>query len=263
MFQSLYTITISVVVISLLIPALVLWRRPYKIINSTVVTLRKNKGMLLQLLILFLILYFNKMELKFGETRVSEDYTYIIHSFEGNLVYYLQQIFSNESLTFILTLFYVIIFPSLMIASMLLYLNIGDYKSYYNFVYALIINYGLAIPFFLFLPIYEVWYYDSNIQFLIPQVYPAFESEYRQLSGINNNFPSLHTAISLSMAIVAYKSKSLRFSNLVIFSVGFIIFSTLYLGIHWLLDLAAGGLLAIIATQTSFRLSELTIRKRA
>lgn len=263
MFQSLYTITITVVGISLFIPALLLWRSPFRIIKSTLVNLRKNKGMLLQLFVLFLILYFNKLELKFGEGRVSEDYTHIIYSFEGNLVYYIQQGFLNDSLTYILTFFYVIIFPALMIASVFLYLNIEDYKSFYNFVYALMLNYGLAIPFFLFLPIYEVWSYDANIQFLIPQVYPAFETEYRQLSGINNNFPSLHTAISLSMAIVAYNSKSLKFSNLVIFSVGFIIFSTLYLGIHWLSDLAAGGLLAIIATQTSFRLSELTERVRA
>lgn len=263
MFQSLYTISLTVVGISLIIPALVLWKSPYKITNSAIANLRTNKGMLLQLFVLFLVLYFNKMELKFGEALVSEDYTYIIYSFEGNLVYYIQQIFFNESLTYLLTIFYIIIFPALMIASVLLYLNIQDYKSFYNFVYSLMLNYGLAIPFFLFLPIYEVWYYDSNIQFLIPQVYPNFESEYRQLSGINNNFPSLHTAISLSMAIVAYNSKSIRFSNLVIFSVGIIIFSTLYLGIHWLSDLAAGGLLAIISTQTSFRLSELTVSAKA
>jgi len=263
MFQSLYTITILVVTLSLLIPTLVLWRSPHRIINDTLVILRKNKGMLLQLLILFLILYFNKLELKFGEATVNEDYTHIVHSWEGNLVYYLQQIFANDTLTVILTFFYIIIFPALMIASVLLYLNIKDYKSFYSFVYALMLNYGLAIPFFLFLPIYEVWYYDSNILFLIPQVYPSFESEYRQLSGINNNFPSLHTAISLSMAIVAYHSESIKFSNLVIFSAGIIIFSTLYLGIHWLSDLAAGGLLAVIATQTSFRLSELTNREHA
>lgn len=263
MFQSLYTITFSVVGLSLLIPAIVLWKSPYSIVNNTLANLQKNRGMILQLFVLFLILYFNKMELKYGEATVTEDYTHIIHNWEGNLVYYLQQIFLNDHLTLILTFFYIIVFPALMIASMLLYLNIEDYKSFYSFVYALMLNYGLAIPFFLFLPIYEVWYYDSNIQFLIPQVYPSFESEYRQLSGINNNFPSLHTAISLSMAIVAYNSKSIRFSNLVIFSVSFIIFSTLFLGIHWLSDLAAGGLLAIIATQTSFRLSELTERVRA
>lgn len=263
MFQSLYTITFTVVGLSLLIPALVLWKNPYRIVHESLANIRKNKGVILQLLVLFLILYFNKMELKFGEAAVSEDYTHIIHNWEGNLVYYLQQIFLNDYLTLVLTFFYIIVFPALMIASVLLYSNIEDYKSFYSFVYALMLNYGLAIPFFLFLPIYEVWYYDSNIQFLIPQVYPSFESEYRQLSGINNNFPSLHTAISLSMAIVAYNSKSTRFSNLVIFSAGLIIFSTLYLGIHWLSDLAAGGLLAIIATQTSFRLSELTERVRA
>lgn len=263
MYQSFFTIMISVVLLSLLLPTLLLWRNPCRIIKETLQHLRQNKGMLLQLLVLFLILYFNKLELKFGESTINEDYTYIINNWEGNLVYYLQQIFLNDTLTAILTFFYIIVFPSLMIASVLLYLNINDYKSFYSFVYALILNYGLAIPFFLFLPIYEVWYYDSNIQFLIPQVYPAFEVEYRQLSGINNNFPSLHTAISLSMAIVAYHSESIRFSNLVIFSAGIIVFSTLYLGIHWIADLTAGGLLAIIATQTSFRLSELTVKARA
>lgn len=269
MFHSITTITITVVFLSIIIPSLVLWKKPSTVVGVAVSKLINDKKMLLHFGALFIILYFNKLELKLEDKLLYEDYTHLIHNWEGNLVYYIQQIFLNDQLTVLLTFFYIIVFPSLMVSSIIIYLNIEDYKSFYSFTYALMLNYAIAIPFFLFFPVYEVWYYDPNVQFLIPDVYTSFESEYRNLSGINNNFPSLHTAISMTIAIIAYKSESIKFSRVAIFSAGLIVFSTIYLGIHWLSDLAAGTLLAVIVTQTGFRLSEavtsdyeLTVRNR-
>jgi len=220
-----------------------------------------DKKMLFHFVALFLILYFNKVEQKIGEKLLSEDYTHIIHGFEGNIVYFIQQFFMGDGFTYLLTFFYIIFFPTLIVTSVIIYLNIDDVKSFYNFVYALMLNYGLAIPFFLFFPVYEVWFYDSHVQFLIPQIYPNFEAEYRPLSGLNNNFPSLHTAISISMAFIALRSRSFNFGKVALFSAVLIVFSTIYLGIHWLTDLSAGFLLAVVASQTGLRISELTVQE--
>lgn len=248
MFQSFYTISFNIVVISILISVLILKKTPYQILSYVIGRLINNKKALLHFGALFLILYLNKLELKFESNLPSNDYTDVIHNIEGDIVYYIQQFFLNDQLTWILTFFYIIVFTSLMIASLIIYLYINDDKSFYSFIYAIMLNYSIAIPFFIFFPIYEVWYYDSTVQFLIPQVYPNFELEYRKLSGINNNFPSLHTAISSTIALIAFRSKSKAFAKLTIVSAGLIIFSTIYLGIHWISDLLAGLLLAVFVT---------------
>ncbi len=256
MFQSIYTITFTVIILSVMITSFILKKDPYQLSKKAIYTLFTDKKMVFHFTALFLILYFNKIEQKIGETLLSEDYTHFIHDFEGNLVYLIQHFTTNDIFNFILTFFYIIGFPTLMISSMLIYLNIDDKRSFYSFVYALMINYAIAIPFFLFFPVYEVWYYDPHVHFLIPDIYPSFEQEYRPLSGINNNFPSLHTAISITTSLIALRSNSKVFARLAFFIAIVIVFSTLYLGIHWLSDMTAGILLAVLASQTGLRISE-------
>jgi len=256
MFHSIYIILLIVICLSIIIPSIILQKNPYSVIKTTLVQLLKDKKKLLHFLGLFLILYFNKIEQKISEQFSVSDYTSIIHDWEGNIVYYIQKLFLNGSLTYVLTFFYIIVFPTLMVSSIVVYLNRNDLRSFYSLVYALMLTYGIAIPFFMFFPVYEVWYFDPNVHFLIPDIYPRFEIEYRPMSGLNNNLPSLHTAISVSMALIALHSRDRNFGKLVFICSSIIVFSTIYLGIHWLADLSAGIILAVIASQTGLRISE-------
>jgi len=258
MFQSMNTIVFTITLLIIMISTIVLQKNGYEVAKTVIVTLLSNKKMQFSFSILFLILYFNKMEQKMEKNVNIGDFTSYIHQFEGDIVYYIQQFFMNPSLTYILTFFYIIVFPVLMVTSFVVYLN-QDHRLFYAIVYALMLNYIIAIPFYLFFPVYEVWYFDHHVQFLIPQVYPNFDLEYRPLSGIDNNFPSLHTSISLTIALVALQSKNSLFGKITLIGAVTIIYSTLYLGIHWVLDLSAGALLAIIASQTGLRLSEIVM----
>lgn len=256
MFHSIETIMLTVVFLSIILPSLILRRSPLLTIKVAFSKLIRDKKMLLHFVALFLILYLNKIEQKFSTELLLGDYTPIISYWEGNIVYYIQNIFLNYQLTYMLTFFYIIAFPTLMVSSVIIYLNRDDYKSFYAFVYALMLNYGIVIPFFLFFPVFEVWYYDPNVNFLIPQIYPNFELEYRPMSGIDNNFPSLHTSISVTIALIALKSKDAIFRKVASISAVIIVFSTIYLGIHWLADMAAGILLASIVSLAGLRISE-------
>ncbi|MFV9510920.1 phosphatase PAP2 family protein [Tepidibacillus sp. LV47] len=256
MFHSMNTIILASTILTILISMIVLRQNPYTIIKNSFTTLFSNKKMFIQFLALFLILYFNKMEQIFEKNIDVGDFTPVIQQLEGNGIYFIQQFFLNDTLTYIFTFFYIIVFPAMMVSSLVVYIN-EDHRLFYAVIYALMLNYIIAIPFYLFFPIYEVWYFDHHVQFLIPQVYPNFELEYRPFSGINNNFPSLHTSISVSLAIIALRYKNLLFSKITLFSAIIIVFSTLYLGIHWLLDMVAGVILAFIASQTGLRLSDM------
>jgi len=259
MFHSMTTIIITVTILSILSASIILCKHPFYIIANTVEQLLSHKKMLLHFLALFMILLVNKFEQRIAKGLIKDDFTPAIHQWEGNIVYYLQHFFTNEILTYLLTFFYIIVFPTLMVTSFIIYLNINDSKSFYGFIYGLMLNYLIAIPFYLFFPVYEVWYFDSHIKFLIPEVFPNFETVYRPLSGLDNNFPSLHTSISITMALIALQSKHISYGKITFISSSIIVFSTLYLGIHWISDMTAGILLAVISSQTGLKLSAHTI----
>ncbi|WP_339063906.1 phosphatase PAP2 family protein [Tepidibacillus marianensis] len=261
MFQSMNTIVLTIALLTIMISIIVLRKNPYEIAKIAITTLITHKKMLFSFLALFLILYFNKMEQIIEKNIVVGDFTPYFQQLEGDIIYYIQQYFMNDTLTYLLTFFYIIGFPVIMVSSFVIYLN-QDQRLLYAIVYALMLNYMIAIPFYLFFPIYEVWYFDHHVRFLIPQVYPGFDLEYRPLSGIDNNFPSLHTSISLTIALIAARAKSSLFGKITLLSAIFIVFSTFYLGIHWVLDMAAGTILAFIASQTGLRLSEMVVGDR-
>jgi len=262
MFHSMNTIVITVVLLTALVSMLMLKQSVHRILVDSVQTLLGNKKMLLHFIAMLLILVLNKLEQTIAKEMTPGDFTPIVHLWEGNIVYFIQRFFMNDYLTAVLTFFYIIVFPVLLVSSIVIYIKSRDFKSYYAFVYALMLNYLIAVPFYLFFPVFEVWYYDPNVTFLIPEIYPNFELEYRPLSGIDNNFPSLHTSISLTIALIAMRSRKIEFGRLSLFSSAIIVFSTMYLGIHWLADLTAGILLAIIASQTGIRLAEHTLGER-
>jgi len=255
---SLYTVIIT---LSLILVAIILQKNPLTIFINTFKTLQKESKLLLQFIIMMLILLINKLEQILENHITVRDLTPIIKDFEGNIIYSLQNIWQNDSLISILTFFYIIVFEVMLISSFLFYLN-TDKNLYSIFTYTIIFNYLLAIPFFLFIPISEVWYFDQNVHFLIPEVFSKFDELYRPFSGINNNFPSLHTSISVSIALIAIYGKNKLFAIFNIASTVIIIFSTFYLGIHWLTDMIGGVFLALISTTTAKKLNVYLLSKK-
>ena len=84
--------------------------------------------------------------------------------------------------------------------------------------------------------------------------YPLVLKNIYAYNELNNCFPSLHTAISTAMAGVAWRSGAPR--RYVAFSTilaACIVFSTIYLGVHWVSDVVAGLLLAALVVKLSER----------
>ena len=75
------------------------------------------------------------------------------------------------------------------------------------------------------------------------------------MSGLDNCFPSLHTSMSVTLALIAVRSKSRLFGQIVSVCAGIIVFSIFYLGIHWFLDAVAGTLLALISVKLARHLT--------
>lgn len=231
---------------------------PIKIVLYTLKKLFTNYQFLLTVIFMFGILFINKIELSV-ENNLKDfiiwDFTYIIHGLEGDIVSYIQRL-TIYPLTYFLTYMYVFTFPALIWSSLAIYRYYEDEQMIKSLFFGFILNYLIAIPFYLFIPVNESWFANPHVSFLIKDIYPAFTQQYRPLSGLNNCFPSLHTSISMTVALIAQRSKHRNLAKLSITCATLIAFATLYLGIHWFLDVTGGLILAILIAKLSLRYGE-------
>lgn len=225
--------------------------------------LRSYKFLLL-MVGMFGVLVLNKYELQIEEKmHLSSDYTSFVFGLEGHFVQAVQDIFYSPWLTPIIVFFYIFMLQSVLAASLGVYLLDKNRVMLYATCYAIIINYAVAIPFYLYFPVNEVWsYVPAGVRFTMLDVFPKFEQEYRPLSGLNNCFPSLHTSISVTMALLAFRSGNRRWMVITSISAVLIVFGIFYLGIHWLTDMIGGTLLAVLASTVGIQLAKLTLRGR-
>ncbi|PWV91984.1 PAP2 superfamily protein [Paenibacillus cellulosilyticus] len=210
---------------------------------------------------LLAILYLNKSEMRIERNMdYTVNFTHWFKSIEGSFVANLQHTFENSALTTGLVFLYVVGLQALIIASIGVYSYRSKSKEmYYATCYAIMLNYLIAIPFFLFFPINEVWSFDPNVRFLMLEAFPKFETEYRPLSGLNNCFPSLHTSILTTLAILSVKSGNKKWAVLVCTCAVLTIFSIFYLGIHWLIDMCGGLMLATFASVVGIKLAKVNV----
>lgn len=185
------------------------------------------------------------MENKFS--FVTWDMTPYVHALEGDFTARLQALLENRFLTQFLTYMYVFAFPAIIWVSLAYYNFKNDMKMMTALLFALFLNYLIAFPFYVFFPVNEVWTYSGQVRPLMHEVYRNFEAQYRVLSGINNCFPSLHTSLSLTMALLAGRTPYKRLARVMQVSAGLIILSTMYLGIHWFADVIGGVVTAAVA----------------
>ncbi|MGG1515807.1 phosphatase PAP2 family protein [Paenibacillus oryzisoli] len=256
-FASMSHATIYIVLTVALFAIIGTRKNPLSIAGSFVQEIFTSRKYLFHFVALLTILFFNKLEMTFEKRmHYRADFTKSIYSIEGNFVANIQHFFHNDILTYVSSYFYVVVFPSVMIGSIAIYTYKKNYKLFYAVCYALMFNYMIAIPFYLFFPVNEVWSFHPNVNLLILDAFPTFEQDYRPLSGLDNCFPSLHTSISVSMAVIAVRSKNTFWKIFVPATAAFIIFTIFYLGIHWLSDMCAGVILGVVASRMGLRLAE-------
>ncbi|MCR8644111.1 phosphatase PAP2 family protein [Paenibacillus sp. N1-5-1-14] len=256
-FESMTHVSIYTTICTIVLLYITTKKDPIRIAYTFVMNLIRSPRYLLHFGALVLILLMNNLELwveKFIHNKT--DFTLIFYSIEKEFVANIQHFFLNDTLTYVTSFFYVIVFSTLMIVSIALYTWNKNYQLFNALCYAIIINYVVAMPFYLFFQVNEVWVLNPNVNMLISNVFPTFEQTYREMSGINNCFPSLHTSLSITMAVIATHSGNAFWKWFTRITAGIIIFSIFYLGIHWFLDMGAGLILGVAASKYGLKIAQ-------
>jgi membrane-associated phospholipid phosphatase len=99
-----------------------------------------------------------------------------------------------------------------------------------------------------------------------PLLYTSWPEAKMLTTRVNTNtnvFPSLHSSLAATVLLLAYRSREHYPAWLLLAAVfsGSIVVSTMYLGIHWGIDVVAGAVLAVISVRVATNVDEVPHEK--
>ena len=121
----------------------------------------------------------------------------------------------------------------------------NEKRAMKNLAYGFFIVYAVALPFYLFLPITNVYIF-SNIDSALEMILPNIDIYFYSTTTQNNTFPSLHVAMTILMTWCVYQTNNKKLQYFMTFTMVSVIISVIYLVIHWISDVISGALLAIM-----------------
>jgi membrane-associated phospholipid phosphatase len=177
-------------------------------------------------------------------------YTNWIFSISGNAIRILQDRLDYQILVDVSVVVYVWVFTFILYFTPMLLLCLDDRVTIRRYSVALLFNYVVLVPFYLFFPVTVTGFYaDSGLTPLL-YINTNWGRIVTSVDPLNNDFPSGHVSIVLTtMLVLASAGWDRRgYVYFLAASVVGIVFAVLYLGVHWLADVFGGLVLAVGAT---------------
>jgi membrane-associated phospholipid phosphatase len=140
---------------------------------------------------------------------------------------------------------YIGVYPFTLWFSPLYFVVTNNVKSMKTLAYGLFSIYLIALPFYFFIPVtnvYKFYQLDSPLN----TVFPSVETFFYSLTTQNNCFPSLHTAMTILIAWCAFQTGNKKLFYFTVICAICVIISVLYLCIHWITDVIVGAAITTI-----------------
>ena len=174
-----------------------------------------------------------------------------LYQIEGSFVATLQSV-EHPALTTYFSSVYVYGYVFLLVFPIVAYAMLDRLDSFRTLVWAYLFNYALGLVCYTLF----IAYGPRNVlpELVEPLLYnptPEYQLLTREVNHHTNVFPSLHTSLSVTALVLAYRTREalprwLPIAALLSVSV---LVSTMYLGIHWATDVLAGILLAWVSVR--------------
>ena len=183
-------------------------------------------------------------------------YTHWIYEIEGNWTATLQETFLNDLLTDVLSAHYLFMYLFMIWFSPMYYILTRDEIMADKAALNYFVIYLLAVPLYLFMNVEVTSSFIPGVEALL--YHDAFTLEFFTTHDpMDNSIPSLHIGLPISLLILnRLHCRSLgisikewrhrEFDLFVMANVVIYAFSIQYLGIHWVVDILPGLLMAII-----------------
>jgi len=199
------------------------------------------------IIIIAIVVSFHLLEVKFIDPKITEwvnhDYTSVIKGLEGDTVYWFSQHWTN-ALVYFFVIMYIAVYPFTLWFSPLYFVINKEKKAMKSLAYGLLLIYVVALPFYLFLPVTNVYNY-YNVNSALEKIIPSVENFFYSTTTANNCLPSLHTAMTILIAYCVSVTGNKKLTYFSYFTMVSVIIAVIYLSIHWITDVVTGALLAV------------------
>lgn len=178
---------------------------------------------------------------------VGYNVTHTLYTIEGTLVPAIQGIATPE-LTWLLSFVYVFGYVVLLLFPLVAYLFLDTLRPFRVTILAYVINYlaGLC-SYTVFVAYGPRNYMPGQVRGLMYEVWPEIEQLTTQINTNANVFPSLHTSLAVTVALLAWYTRGSypKWFYVAAGTAVTIAFSTMYLGLHWGVDVLVGTVLGL------------------
>jgi membrane-associated phospholipid phosphatase len=170
-----------------------------------------------------------------------------IYGVEGLVVEQIQNL-TPDALIPVFSGFYMFGFAYLLITPIVLYLLTPALRPLKELLVAYILNYlSGAIFYTLFIAYGPRVYVSEHVDGLLYDLFPESQELTAAVSSNTDVFPSLHTSLSIIVLLFAWQTRDIQpnwFPIAALVAAG-VVLSTMILGIHWVVDVIAGVVLAV------------------
>ncbi len=220
-------------------------KRIYKKTANEYYTLFKKS--IIPIIIILGVVLFHLMEVKIIDPITTEivgaDFAPSIKSLEDSIVASFSNYWTPALVSFFV-LMYIAVYPFTLWFSPVYFIIADEKKAMKTLAYGLLLIYIIALPFYLFLPITNVYVFN-NLGSALENTIPTVENFFYAVTTENNCLPSLHTAMTIIIAYSMSLTKNKKLTYLAYFTMITVITAIIYLAIHWIVDIITGAVLAI------------------
>ncbi len=174
--------------------------------------------------------------------------TWAIYDIEGQFILWLQSYATPEATAFF-SFIYIYGYIFLLVFPVIAYFALSNTRPLRELLAAYTLNYVFGLVLYTFI----IAYGPRNmmpelVDALLYDTYPRYQHLTRQVNRNTNVFPSLHTSLAATVSFLAYRTRAVypKWAAVAIFLGICVAISTMYLGIHWAIDVIAGIGLAYV-----------------
>ncbi|UCE44901.1 MAG: phosphatase PAP2 family protein [Methanobacteriota archaeon] len=174
-------------------------------------------------------------------------YTNWLFSIGGNAIRILQDRLDYQVLADFSILIYVWVFAFIIYFTPILLLALDDRTTFRRYSIAMLFNYLVLLPFYIFFPVTVTGFYADSGMTPLLYIDTHWGRIVTSVDPLNNDFPSAHISLVVTALLVLISAgvDYRRYYYFLACSAIGITFSVLYLGVHWLADVFAGFVLAV------------------